>query len=142
MQRDQCTTIKAKRALAPVAAVTDNTAFVSEILDVAGFDAATFIGVCGSIADADVTFTVLMEEGDAANLSDAAAVADSDLIGTEALAAPLFSDDNKTLKLGYKGTKRYLRVTITPANNSGNIFLAGIWLQGHPRTLPQNTQVV
>lgn len=126
----------------PKAAVTDNTPFVSEIANVAGFDSLFFAGIAGSIADADVTFTVLFEEGDVANLSDATAVADDDLIGTENGATLLFSDDNKTFKIGYKGTKQYCRLTITPANNSGNIFIAGMWVLGHPRNFPKTTQVV
>lgn len=143
--------IKCTRGMSPVAATTDNTAYTSQILDRQGFDAAEFVGILGSVADADVTFTVLVEEGDAANLSDAAAVADADLLGVEAGtvtagaavsgAAPGFADDNKVFKIGYKGTKRYVRVTVTPAANSGNIFLAGVWILAHPRSMPQSTQV-
>ena len=83
------------------------------------------------------------KRGDDSGLSDAAAVADADLIGTEAGASFLFSDDNKVFKIGYKGTKRYVRVTITPANNgAGNIYPAGVWIKGHPRTLPKTSQLV
>lgn len=134
--------IKASRAISPAAAVTNNTAFVSQILDTNDFNSNEFIGLLGSVADADVAFTVLMEDGDVSNLSDAAAVADEFLLGTEAGATPLFSDDNKTFKIGYIGNKRYVRVTITPANNTGDIYLAGIWVQGHPKRTNQTTQVV
>lgn len=129
------------RAISPAAAVTDNTAFVSTILDTAGFDQNEFVWVSGSIADADVTFTVLVEDGDDSGLSDAAAVADANLLGTEAGAAPLFTSDNKTGKIGYIGPKRYLRVTITPAANSGNIFLAAQWAQAVARDEPKSTQI-
>ncbi len=129
------------RGMSPVAAVTDNTAFVSQIIDTSGFDQNEFVWLSGSIADADVTFTVLVEDGDNSSLTDAAAVADANLLGTEASAAPLFSSDNQTGKIGYIGTKRYVRVTITPAANSGNIFLAGVWVQGCPRTAPKSTQI-
>ena len=142
MQRDLSSQIKLARAIAPVAAVTDNTPFVSQIVDVQGFDSLTCVGLVGSLADADVVLTFLMEEGDDSGLSDAAAVADADLIGTELGMAPLFSDDNKTFKIGYKGSKRYCRLTITPSGNTGNIFLSALWIKGHPRTLPQSTQVV
>jgi hypothetical protein len=151
-RRDLHNQIKVTRALAPVAATTDNTAYVSTILDTATFDANEFLGLAGSLADADVTFTVLVEDGDNSALSDAAAVDDAYLLGTEAGtvtagaavsgAAPGFADDNKAFKIGYRGPKRYLRVTITPAANTGNIFLAGLWLQGYPRSVPQSTQVV
>lgn len=142
MPNDLHNEIKVSRGMSPVAATTDNTAYVSQILDTANFGSTEFVWLAGSIADADVTFTVLVEHGDAANLSDAAAVPDEDLLGTEVGAAPLFGSDNQVGKIGYKGSKRYVRVTITPAANSGNIFLAGVWLQGHPRTGPQSTQIV
>jgi hypothetical protein len=131
-----------KRAISPAAAVTDNTAYVSQILDCANAEHNEFVWSAGSIADADVTFTVLLEEGDASNLSDAAAVADADLLGTEAGAAPLLGSDDKVGKLGYIGKKRYIRATITPANNSGNIFLSAIWAQSGLRVGSRSTQIV
>lgn len=124
------------RGISPVAAVTDNTAFVSQIVDTAGYEAAEFVLLTGSLADADATFTVLVEDGDAANLSDASAVADQFLLGTEALAGFDFNADNKVFKIGYVGPKRYARVTVTPANNTGNAFVAGVWVLGHPRARP------
>src|SRR5579862_2543228 len=110
--------IHLRRGISPAAAVADNTPFVSQIVDLAGYDAAEFAICAGSLADADATFTALVEHGDAANLSDAAAAPDSDLLGTEALASFIFSDDNATRKIGYRGSKRYVRLTITPANNA------------------------
>lgn len=132
--------LKFSRGLSPVAATTDNTAYTSQVIDRAGFDSVEFVWLAGSIADADVTFTLLVEESDS-NFSGSA-VADADLLGTEANGAPLLGSDNQVGKIGYKGTKRYLRVTITPANNSGNIFLAGVWVLGNPRSSPQSTQIV
>jgi hypothetical protein len=130
--RDLISRIDLKRGISPAAAVADNTAFVSQILDRRGYDSAAFALIMGAIADADATFTVLMEHGEESDLSDAAAVPDDMLNGTEALATPLFSSEDKVFKLGYVGGKRYVRVTITPAANTGNIFLAGLWILGNP----------
>ena len=91
--------IKVSRALSPVS-VADTTAQVSQILDTANFAANELVIATGSIADADATFTILIEEGDNSALSDASAVADADLLGTEALAAFQFDDDNETRKIG------------------------------------------
>lgn len=129
------------RGISPAAAETGNTAFVSQIIDTANAEHNEFVWCAGSIADTDVTFTLLVEDGDASNLSDAAAVADGYLLGTEASGAPLLGSDDKTGKIGYTGPKRYVRVTITPANNSGNIFLAGVWLQAGLRVKPKSTQI-
>jgi hypothetical protein len=153
MLKDLHNNIKCSRGISPAAATTDNTAYVSQIVDTANFGSCEFVFITGSLADADATFTVLVEDGNVSNLSDNAAVADDFLLGTEAGvisagaqdgtgAAPGFADDNKVFKIGYIGPKRYVRVTITPAANSGNIFLAGVWVQGHPRNGPQSSQVV
>ncbi|MBB3972777.1 hypothetical protein [Hansschlegelia beijingensis] len=123
--------------IVPVAARTDNTAIVSAIIDTLGYGACELVLVTGANTDANATFATLVEDGEASNLSDAAAVADQYLIGTEALASFTFADDNECRKIGYKGTKRYVRLTVTPSgNDSGNIFLSGVAILGHPATTP------
>ena len=127
--RDLANNLDLKRGLSPAAAGTDNTAMVSQILDTKGLAGAFFAILLGANTDADATFAVLVEDGDAANLSDAAAVDDAFLTGTEAKAGFQFDDDNELRKIGYVGPKRYVRVTVTPTgNNSGNIFVAGCWV--------------
>jgi len=133
--RDLMNNITPKVAIAPVV-VTDNTAQVSAIIDRKGYDSLTFLILMGTLADADATFTVLVEEGAAANLSDAAAVADADLIGLEATAGFTFADDGATRKIGYKGGKRYVRLTVTPSGNSGNAPIAAVAVLGHPFSRP------
>ena len=121
--------IDVKRGISPAAATTDNTPFVSQILDMQGVSSAEFIILCGALTDADATFTVLAEEGETPALTDNTAVDDRDLLGLETQAGFDFSADNKVFKLGFRPSgKRYKRVTITPANNTGNVFLAGLWL--------------
>ena len=135
--RDLHNHIAPKRGISPAAAGTDNTAYVSQIVDTLGFNSCEFIILTGANTDADATFTVLVEDGDNSGLSDNLPVADAVLLGTEAQASFLFSDDNKVFKIGYVGYKRYVRVTITPANNgAGNIYLAGVWVLGHPTSAP------
>lgn len=134
--RDLHHSIAPKRGISPAAAVTDTTAIVSQINDSNGYQSTEFLLLTGSLADTDATFTVLVEDGDASNLSDAAAVDDKYLLGTEALATPLFSSDNKVFMIGYIGPKRYQRVTITPAANTGDVYVAGVWVNGHPRHAP------
>ena len=133
--KDLSSKIHPLKVITPVV-VADNTAQVGSIIDRQGYDSLTYLIVTGTLADADATFTVLLEEGDQANLSDAAAVDDKDLIGTEALASFNYADDAETRKLGYKGNKRYTRLTITPANNAGNAPVAAIALLGHPALAP------
>lgn len=131
--RDFANSIELRRSISPAAAVSDNTPFVGQIVDHAGFRLAVYAINIGALAAAAATFTVLLEHGDAANLSDAAAVPDSQLTGTEAGASFIFSDDNKVRKLGYVGTKRYSRLTITPAANTGSSFVTAICILGNSR---------
>lgn len=122
--RDFLHSVVAKRAISSTR-VTDNTAQVSQIISLQGFEAALFTINIGTIADADATFAVLLEEGDATNLSDAATVANADMI-SESSAVPLtaagfqFDSDNQVRTLGYIGGKAYIRLTITPSANTGN----------------------
>lgn len=127
--RDCLTSKQIKRVLSPKAAVTDNTAYVGQVIDHQGYDGATYIILNGTDTDADATFTVLLEESDT-NFSGAA-VGDDDMVsqtlGTapETAASFTFTHDNEVRSIGYVGAKRYTRLTITPAlNDSGNHFVA------------------
>jgi len=121
---------------ASVVTVTDDTAVVSPVVDMQGANALTFLIGAGTLADANATFTVLVEEGDASNLSDAAAVADTDLVGTEVLAGFQFDDDASARKIGYVGSKRYARCTVTPASNTGSAPIAIIPVKGELSNQP------
>lgn len=133
--RDTFNEIHVLRCISP-ASVSDTTAQVGQIIDRQGFESLTYVIATGSIADADATFTVLLEEGDAANLSDAAAVADANLLGTELLAGFQFDDDNETRKLGYVGGKRYTRLTITPVGNASAAVLCAVAILGGANSAP------
>ena len=126
--RDLHNNISVRRAISPVAAVTDDTPIVSQIIDTLGYEAVEFVAAIGALADANATFAVLVEHGDAANLSDAEAVPDVNLIGLESGAGFQFDDDNETRKIGYVGIKRYVRVTVTPTGNTGDVYLSALWL--------------
>ena len=115
-----------------VITVTDTTAIVSGIVDKQGYDSLTFAIAAGTLADVDATFTVLVEDGDDSGLSDNAAVADAYLLGTEALASFTFAEDASAFKIGYVGSKRYVRCTVTPAANTGSAPIAIIGILGHP----------
>ncbi|ARQ01890.1 hypothetical protein [Pseudorhodoplanes sinuspersici] len=136
--KDLMNSIHCVPLIVPVAARTDNTAIVSAIIDRKGYESLALVIVTGTNTDANATFSVLVEDGNASNLSDNAAVPDSELNGTEALAGfTAADDDNKCRKIGYVGNKRYVRVTVTPSgNDSGNIFLAGVAILGNPDIWP------
>jgi len=135
--RDIMNNLHTVQLIAPVAARTDNTAIVSSIIDLRDYDSVMLAINIGTNTDTDATFAVTLEHGDDSALSDTAAPATTDLVGTLALAGYAFGDDNETRKLGYIGIKRYLRMTITPTgNNSGNIFVSALAILGHPGNKP------
>jgi predicted Zn-dependent protease len=136
--KDLYSNISPVQLIAPAAAGTDNTPIVSAIIDRQGFDSLVAVLNIGANTDTNATFAVLVEHGDVANLSDAVAVPDTALNGTEALAGfTAADDDNSTRKIGYVGGKRYVRVTVTPSgNDSGNIFVSGVAILGHPEQAP------
>lgn len=128
--RDLTNGLHLKPAFAPKAAVTDDTAQVSTTCDLKGFSSCMLAMITGTLSDANATFALLIEDSD--DDSTYAAVADEYLNGTEALGGFTFADDGECRKIGYHGSKRYVRATVTPTGNTGNLFLAGTWVLGHP----------
>lgn len=125
--RDITNGLDVKRAISPQAARTDNTAIVSQVADLKGYDGCMLAINIGANTDANATFAVLIEDSD--DNSSFSAVDDAYLNGTEALAGFQFDDDNEMRKIGYTGIKRYVRATITPSgNDSGNIFVTAGWI--------------
>lgn len=119
----------------PAATPADNTAQVSHIVDRKDYEGVEFAIAMGAVPDADVTFATLLEDGDTPTLTDNAAVttAAGGLVG--ALPAIQFDSDNKTFNFGYQGAKRYVRVTITPANNASATLLGGVAVRYRGRFL-------
>lgn len=133
--RDITNGLHLQPAFVPIAAVTDGTAQVSLVCDTLGYNAAMLAIVTGTLTDVDATWTMLIEES--SDNSTFTTVAASDLDGTMALAGFTFADDNKCKKIGYCGSKRYIRATITNVvANTGNLFVAGVWVLGKPNLLP------
>lgn len=120
MKRDLMNSIHPVVAIAPVV-VTDGTAQVSAAIDVRGFRSVTFVIALGTLADADATWAVTVKEGSTSTQGAHTAVADKDLIGTEALAGFQFDDDGETRKIGYKGSADYVSIEIDDVTaNTGN----------------------
>lgn len=119
----------------PVTQTNDSTAFVSEVIDMVSYMSGMFVIQLGTLSDADVTGAVLLEESDASDMSGSNEVADADMLSMTAGTAPetaaafTFASDNSIKTLGYVGTKRYIRLTITPTgNNSGNLPISVLFV--------------
>ncbi len=123
-------------AIPPAAAVTDNTVLTSAIIDTSGYESLVFLIALGALAAGAATFAVSMDHGDDAALADAAAVAATNITGTLALAGFDQAADNKARKVGYTGSKRYVRLKITPAGNNAAAFISAIALLSDGRFIP------
>lgn len=139
--KDMVTAITVKRCLSSISGAGDNVAQVGQIIDHQGYESATYIINIGVVVDADVVFTVLLEESDDSGMSGAVSVADGDMISQgagvpETAAGFQFDDDNEVRSLGYRGTKRYTRMTITPATNTGAWPIGVVCVLGHRRAVP------
>lgn len=140
MMLDLHNDIEIRRLISPDEGAASDTAKVSQIIDLADVRSCTFAIATGTLADSDATFTVLVEDGDDSSLNDNVAVDDAFLIGTEAGASFTFTHDNAVRKISYIGGKRYVRLTITPANNTGAWDIAAIAILSHHRKKPQSSQ--
>jgi hypothetical protein len=105
--RDLMNRLHLVTAMAPVAAIADNTPIVSAVCDLKGFGSCMLALVTGTDADADATFTVLIEDSD--DNVTFAAVDDAYLDGTEVLASYNFADDAECRSRLLCGTHRMTR---------------------------------
>lgn len=132
--KDLKNNIKVSNAL-NIQAISTNATTAGAIIDTKGFDSLTFVFQTGTITDGD--YTLLIHEGDNGALSDATAVADADLLGTEALASfAADTDDNKVSKIGYRGNKRYVRLSVVSTNVTTGGTVGAVAVQGHPQFAP------
>lgn len=101
------------------------------IIDTAGYHGLEFVLQSGAITDG--TYTVKLQEGDAANLSDATDVSSENTLGSISFAA---TDDNTAKRIGYLGKKRYVRLVITSASTTSGGVFSGTALRFKPNHGP------
>lgn len=138
--RDLYHNLTVRPVIAPAAnANLDTTPLVGATIDHRGYDSALYVIQTGTLSDVDATYAVLLEESNASDMGSANAVADADLHNTEAAAGFTYANDGIVRLLGYKGSKRYTRLTITPtAANSGNSPISSVVVLGSPSVAPVN----
>lgn len=134
--KDLVNNINPVTAIAPIT-ITDGTALVGVSIDTLGYESVTFVISTGILADVDATWVPVVKDGDAASQGTHTAVADAFLIGTEAAAGWIFSDDGETRKIGYVGNKRYVSLEIDDVvANTGSAPLSAICILGNGRSKP------
>ena len=107
--RDLHSNVRILKGIDPQACGTTgpSNGVLSSVVDLQGFQSAEFVYSMGvSVATSD-TVTPIVYESDTTTTGDFTAVADADLLGTEAALSP-----SQALKVGYRGNKRYLRLRL------------------------------
>lgn len=123
-----------------LATLSGTTPAAGNIVDVADYQAVTFELITGTVTDAGATagITFQIQESDTTAAVDFAAVADADLIGAESgLAITLDTLDGVAIgNIGYRGSKRYVRVVATGTTGTDAV-VAGVWSLQKPRYSPK-----
>lgn len=115
--------------------LSGTTASKGNICDLQGFEGATLFLATGIVTDAGTAsgFSFEVQESDDTADTNFTAVADADLIGTEAALTVTSDDADEELigSIGYRGSKRYIRVVATGTTNTAAV-VAGVWVKGAP----------
>ncbi len=117
-------------------------------IDLQGYEGCEFIvdvGASGDTLSGSVYADFKLQEGNASNMSDAAAVAYADMLGPIAAsnANGIFAtvddpaEDSTVLRVGYIGNKRYVRlfIDVTGTHTNGTP-IAAVVLLSHGRHMP------
>lgn len=115
------------------ATLSGTTPAKGNIVDLQGWESATFILHTGTVTDAGTTagFAFEVQESDTTADSAFTAVADADLIGLESelTVTDDDADDDIIGSIGYRGEKRYVRVVATGTTNT-DAYVGGVWVLG------------
>jgi hypothetical protein len=105
-----------------------------QIVDLAGYESPVFVLATGDWTDG--AYTVTFEHSDASDMTGAVAVPAADLLGDTIPTLDAVGDENKVYRVGYRGSKRYVRAVITETGaGTTGIALAGAWVLSNVRHL-------
>ena len=133
--RDLANHLNVLPAIAPAAAVTNTNPIVGPWIDRAGYESLMFAIQAGALF-AGSAFAVTVDVADLLDKSDAITAPASKLTGTFAQAAFAAADTGKTRKIGYVGTRRYVRLTVTPTVNGGASYVSALAILSDARFSP------
>lgn len=112
-------------------ALSGTTPASSDWFDTREFDMVTLVPVTDVVTDAGTAdgFSFVVEESNTTAAADATAVANAQLIGSESdlTVTSDAADDTVAGGIGYRGTKRYVRLTATGTTGTdANVKVLGI----------------
>lgn len=125
--RDLKNNVSVVAAVAPATLTATNT---SAAIDTLGYESVTVSILTGAIGGAG-NFTPKLQHSDTTTSGDFVDVPAAELIGT----FPAALLEASSVRVGYKGAKRYVRTVLT-LNSGTNIAAAASVILGHPRQAP------
>lgn len=131
--------IDAVRVVGPVA-IGANGTVSGKVIDRKGFGTVEFIASYGAIVTTGSVVTLVVKEGDVTGTMTS--VANSDLIGTEALASRLGgattsgTGSNVAKRVGYRGSKRYVTVDAVKTGTTSVGCMSVNAILGSPASAP------
>ena len=130
--KDMHNNIKVVSVVAPISPAATGT-ITGAVVDRANFASVEFLIASGAMVTTGFTLTPIVKSGSATG--SLSAVADSNLIGTEADAA-FAGTETGIKKIGYKGNDRYVSCDLVAAASATGVHAASVVL-GDPRKAPQ-----
>lgn len=124
----------------PPIALTTIAGLAGAINDRQGYKGVTFFVGYGAMTATDATIVLRLKEGDVTGTLTS--VADSDLLGTEALAsipAATRTDgvgDKVFKRLGYKGVKRYVQLSVASTTVTAATIVSAVLVLTNPDVAP------
>lgn len=122
MNRDLKNNILQGESVRPAVHTTNNN---GEEIDLRGADSMAFVATIGAIVGGTGDAAIEIQESDTSG-SGFTAVADADLEGTE----PTALTANTTYRIGYKGSKRYVRAVLDVGTET-SVAGAIVGIKGH-----------
>lgn len=133
MPQDLANRISAAPSIQPAAHTADVD---GASVDLQGFESAAVIVLTGDYTDGEHTFEVQEADDDGTGSPGAfSAVADADLEGTEPVVDAA-GDADSVFEIGYQGTKRHIRVSLTQTGVTSGAEMAAFVVRGHARHQP------
>lgn len=131
MNNDLHNNIQQKLAIIP-ATIGANATKTGAIIDRQGYGGVEFLVSYGSVTTTGTIVTAVVKEGDVTGTLTS--VADADLLGTEALASLAAgarvagTGKEVTKRVGYKGTKRYVQLSLvqTGVTSAGAVSASAV----------------
>ena len=129
-----------KQKIVPItnpAAIVDNAAFTTAVVDTLGFRFVTIVVILGALDIAIAAFK--LRESDASDMTGAVDVEGADFSVSPA-TLPAATDDNKlyAIQVNTAGRKRYLDLTLTGGDGTAGTYAAAFAVLSNAQEVPDS----